>query len=89
VDLQNEEIYKLYWLRNFIRLFKSKGMSGRSVWWYGRGDRQWERGETIEEFLWNPEVKGSVRRRWCKWKGEYKMDLQVIMWEWMDWIDLA
>jgi hypothetical protein len=39
----------------------------------------WERGETMQELAWKPEVKGLVRRRWCKCKGEYKIDLQFIM----------
>jgi hypothetical protein len=34
-------------------------------------------------------VNISLGKHCCKCKGKYKIDLQVIVWEGMDWIDLA
>ena len=31
----------------------------------------------------------SVRRRMRRWENSIKMDLQLVEWEGMDWIDLA
>ena len=38
-----------------------------------------ERGETMQELVLRPEINRSLGRLWCKCKGNYKMDLQVIV----------
>jgi hypothetical protein len=83
VDLQNGEIYDLYWKGNLIGSLKWKGLRGP-----GRVD-VWERGETMQKLVWRPEVNSSLGRLCCKCKGKYKIYLQVIVWEINDWIDLA
>jgi hypothetical protein len=36
-----------------------------------------------------PEGKGPLRRPRCRWVDNIKMDLRIIVWDGMDWIDLA
>jgi hypothetical protein len=36
-----------------------------------------------------PEVKRTLGRPICRWVDNIKMDLRVIGWDCMDWIDLA
>jgi len=35
---------------------------------------------TRGELVWKPELNRSLGRHWCKYKGKYKIDLQVTLW---------
>jgi hypothetical protein len=52
-----------------------------------------ETNRSLEEVSVEARMKINVNRllgrRWCKCKGKYKIDLQVILWERMDLNDLA
>ena len=52
-----------------------------------------ETNTSLEEVSVEARIKIKVNRllgrRWCKWKGKYKIDLQVMLWERMDLIDPA
>jgi hypothetical protein len=45
-----------------------EGFKGRSVL------KVWERGETVQELVWRPEVNRSLGRSMCKCKGKYEID---------------
>ena len=52
-----------------------------------------ETNRSLEEVSVEAKIKINVNRllgrRWCKCKGKYKIDLQVILWERRDLIDPA
>ena len=52
-----------------------------------------ETNRSLEEVSVEARIKIKVNRllgrRWCKWKGKYKIDLQAILWERRDLIDPA
>jgi hypothetical protein len=58
-------------------LFGCSNQKGRG----GGGCGSMGEGETMQELVWKPEVNRSLGRRWCKWKGKYKIDLQAIVLE--------
>jgi hypothetical protein len=45
--------------------------------------------ECIRIFVGQPERKRTQGRPRCKWEDDIEMDLRVIGWSDMDWIDLA
>jgi hypothetical protein len=36
-----------------------------------------------------PDLRRPLRRPWCRWEDNIKMDLQEVGWGGIDWIDLA
>jgi len=40
----------------------------------------WERGETVKELVYRPEVKKSIGRRRRRCKCKYEMYVKVIVW---------
>jgi hypothetical protein len=82
--LHNEELHNFYSLPNIIRIIKSRRMR-----WAGYVARIGEDMNTYRILLGKPEGKrplGKPRRRWM---DNIKIDLRVIGWEGVDWIDVA
>jgi hypothetical protein len=77
--LHNEELHNLYSSPNIIRMIKSRRMR-----WTGQVARMGAKRNAYRTLVRKPE--GRPRRRWVH---NIKMDLREIVWDGMDWIDLA
>jgi hypothetical protein len=58
------------------------GWDGRGVW------HAWRRKE-IQCSVGKPRTKRAVARRRCRWEGCMNMDLKEVMWECVDWVNVA
>jgi len=50
---------------------------------YGAGERR------VTVFGVKPEGKRPLRKPWCRWEDNIKRNLQTVVFEDMDWIELA
>jgi hypothetical protein len=48
-----------------------------------------EKGEIVQELVWRREVKGSMGRHRRRFEDENKVELQEIVWVYLDWIYLT
>jgi hypothetical protein len=82
--LHNEELRNLYFSPSIIRRIKS-----RRVRWEEHVARICEKRNAYRILVGKPEGKrplGTPQRRWV---GNSKMELRAIVWDLMDWIDMA
>jgi len=82
--LLNEELNDLYSSPNIVRVIKSRGMR-----WVGHVALMGEEREVYRILLGKPEGKRPLRRPRRRWVDNIRMDLQEVVWRYMDWIGLA
>jgi hypothetical protein len=83
-ETNNEELHNLYSSPNIIRMIKS-----RSIRWAGYVARMGETRNAYRILVGKPEGKTPLERPRRRWLDNIKMDLRVIGWDGMDWIELA
>jgi hypothetical protein len=81
--LHNEELHNLYSSPSIIRVIKS-----RRVRWTGPIARMGEKRNAYRVLMGKPERKMSPGRPRYRWVDNIIMDLRVIGWDGMDWINL-
>jgi hypothetical protein len=81
--LRNEELHNLYSSPSIIRMTKSRRMK-----WAGHVARM-ENRNACSTLVGKPDGKRPLGRPRRRWVDNNKMDLRVIRWDGMDWIDLA
>jgi hypothetical protein len=79
----NEELHNLYTSPNIIRMIKSTRMR-----WAGHVTRMGTR-NAYRILVGKPEGKKLLGRPRSRWVENIKIDLRVIGWDGMEWIDLA
>jgi len=82
--LHNEEINDLYFSPNIVRVIKSR----RTVW-AGHVARMGEERAVYRVLVGKPEGKRPLRGPRRRWVDNIRMDLQEVVWGYMDWIGLA
>jgi hypothetical protein len=82
--LHNEELHDLYSSPNVIRMIKSKKMN-----WTGHVARIGAKRNACRILVRKPEGKGPQGRSRRRWENKIKMHLRKIIWDCMNWIDLA
>jgi hypothetical protein len=82
--LHTEELYNLYSSPNVIRMIKSRRMR-----WAGQVTRMGEKRNTYRILVGKSEGKRPLGRPRSKWVDNIKIDLREIVWDSMDWIELA
>jgi hypothetical protein len=64
-------------------------IKSRRMGWAGHVARMEKKMSAYRILVGKPEGKRPLGRPRCKWVGNIKMDLGDIIWDGMDWIDLA
>jgi hypothetical protein len=82
--LHNEELHNLYSSPNIIRMMKSRRMR-----WAGHVGRMGETRNAYRILVRKPEGNRPLGRPRRRGVDNIKMNLRVIGWECMDWIELA
>jgi hypothetical protein len=82
--LHNEELRDLYTSPSIIRMIKSRTMR-----WAGHAARMMEKRYVYKSLVGKPEGKRPLRRSRLRWVDNIRIDLRVILWGGVDWIDLA
>jgi hypothetical protein len=82
--LHNEELHNLYSSPTVIRIIKSKRMR-----WAEHVTRMEEKRNAYRILVGTPEGKGPLGRQRHWWVDNITIDLRVIGWDGIDWIDLA
>jgi hypothetical protein len=82
--LHNEELRNLYSSPDIIRQVKSRRMR-----WAGRVERMGEERKVYKVLMGKPQGKRSLGRPRRRWEYGIRMDLRVIGWGSVDWIQLA
>jgi hypothetical protein len=82
--LHNEELHNLYSSPSIIRMIESRRMR-----WARLVARIGKRINAYKILVEKPEGKRPVGRSRRRWADSIKMDLRVVGWDGMDWIDLA
>jgi transcription termination factor 2 len=82
--LHNEELHNLYSSPNIIRMIKSRRMR-----WAGHVARMGEKRNANRILVGKLEGRRPLGRPRRRRVDNIKMDLRVIGWDGMDWIDLA
>jgi hypothetical protein len=78
--LHNEELHNVYSSPSIIKIFKSRRMS-----WTRMGAKR----NAYRILVRTPEGRRAGGRPSRRWMGNIKLDLRDIIWDVMDWIDLA
>jgi hypothetical protein len=78
------ELHNLYSSPSVIRMIKSRRMR-----WAGYVAQMGRKGNACRIMVGMPEGKRSLGRPKHRWVDNIKMDLCEIVWNGMDWIDLA
>jgi hypothetical protein len=82
--LHNEELHNLYSSPSIISMIKSRGMR-----WAGHVTRMGEERNPYRFLVGKPEGKRPLGRPRRRWEDNIRIDLKVIEWGGMDWIDMA
>jgi hypothetical protein len=82
--LHNEELYNLYSSPNIIRIIKRRRMRRAE-----HVARMGEKRNAYRILVGKPEGKRPLERPRCRWVDKINIDLRVIGWDGMDWIDLV
>jgi len=82
--LHSEELNNLYFSPNIVRVIKSRRMK-----WAGHVAHMGERRGVYRVLVGKPEGKRPLGRPRRRWEDNFKMDLQEVGCEVMDWIELA
>jgi hypothetical protein len=82
--LHSEELRDLYFLRNIIRIIKSRRMR-----WVGHAARIRQKRNSYRLLVGKLEGKRPLGRPRCRWVDNIRMDLAVTGWVNVDWIGLA
>jgi hypothetical protein len=82
--LHNEELHNLYSSPSIIRMTNSRRMR-----WTGHVARIGEKRNAYRILVAKPVEKRALGRPGRKWEENIKIDLRVIEWGGMDWINLA
>jgi hypothetical protein len=82
--MHNEELHDVYSSPNIIRIIKIRRMR-----WAGHVARMGEKRNIYRILVGKPEGKRPLGRRRHRWVENIKIDLREIVWDGMDWIDLA
>jgi hypothetical protein len=82
--LHNEELHNLYSSPNIIRMIKSRRMR-----WAGHVTRMEVTRNAYTILVGKPGGKRPLGRPRRRWVDNIEMDLRVIGWDGMDWIELA
>jgi hypothetical protein len=82
--LHNEEFHDLYSSPNIICVIKS-----RRLRWAGHIVCMKEKRNAYRVLLRKPEGNRPLGRPWHRWEDNIKVDLKVIVWEGMEWINLT
>jgi hypothetical protein len=81
--LHDEELHNLYCSPSIIRIIRS-----RRIRWAGNVARMGRKRNAYSILVGKPEGKRPIRRPRPGWENNIKMDLRVIGWGGMDWIEL-
>jgi hypothetical protein len=81
--LHNQKLHNMYSSPSIIRIIKSRRMRGT-----GHVARMGEKRNTYRRLVGKPEGRRSLGRPRRRCVNNIKMDLKVIGWDGMDWIDL-
>jgi hypothetical protein len=82
--LHNEELYGSYSSPNIVRVIKARRMG-----WAGHVARMGEVRGAYNILVGRPEGRRPLGRPRCRWEGNIKMDLRLIGFGDVDWINLA
>jgi hypothetical protein len=82
--LHNEELHNLYSFPSIIRMIKSRRMR-----WAGLVARMGEKRNAYRILVGKPEGKRPLGRSRHRWVDNIKIGLRGIVWECVDWIDMA
>jgi len=82
--LHNEELHNLYSSLNIVRMIKS-----RRARWTGYVAHMGEMKNAYKILDGKPEGKRPIGRRSSRWEDNIRTDLRGIMWEGVDWMQLA
>jgi hypothetical protein len=82
--LHNEELHNLYSSPSIIRVIKSRTMR-----WAGHVARIGEKRNAHRILVGKLEGKRPLGRSRRRWLDNTKMDLREIVWDGVDWIDMA
>jgi hypothetical protein len=67
-----------------LKIIKSRRMR-----WVGHVARMGEKRNAYRILVGKPEGKRPLGRQRCRWVDNIKMDLRELVWEGVDWIDMA
>jgi hypothetical protein len=84
IKLHNEELHNWYSSPNIIRIIKSTRVRRA-----GHVARMEEKRNAYRILMGKPEGKRPLGRPRCRWVDNIKIDPSEIVWDGMDWIDLA
>jgi hypothetical protein len=82
--LHNEELHNLYSSPSIIRIIKPRKMR-----WAGHVAQMGEKRDAYMTLVGKPEGQRTLGRPTRMWVENIKIDLKEIVWDGMDWIDLA
>jgi transcription termination factor 2 len=82
--MHNEELHNLYSSLSIIRMIKSRRMR-----WAGHVARMGEKRNAYRIFMGKPEGKRPLGRPRRRWADNIKIDLREIVWDGVDWMDMA
>jgi hypothetical protein len=82
--LHNEELHDLYSSSNIVRVIKSKRMR-----WAGHVARIGEERGVYRVLVRKPEGKSPLGRPRRRWEDNFRMDLQEVGCQGMEWIGLS
>jgi hypothetical protein len=82
--LHNKELHNLYNSPNIIGMIKS-----RNVRWAGHVALKDEKRNAYGILVGKPEGKRPLRRTRRRWVDNIKINLREMVWDGMDWIDVA
>ena len=80
----DEKLNDLYSSPNIVRVIKSRRMR-----WTGHVARMGEERGVYRVLVGKPEGRRPLGRPRRRWVDNIRMDLQEVVWEYMDWIGLA
>jgi hypothetical protein len=82
--LHNDELHNLYSSPSIIRTIKSRRMR-----WAGHVARIMEKRTAYKILVGNPEGKRPLGKPRHRWVDNIKMDLRGMVWDGVDWNDMA
>jgi hypothetical protein len=82
--LHNEELHNLHFSPNVIKMNKSSSMR-----WAGHVARMGANRNAYRILVGKPEGRRPLGRPRCRWVDNIKIDLREIVWDGVDWVDLA